>query len=54
MVDYLTVLDAQRGYLNASLNIIGYQTEVINNQVVLYKVLGGGWDKNSLSKNDPA
>ncbi|MGB5157915.1 MAG: efflux transporter outer membrane subunit [Desulfobacterales bacterium] len=54
VVDYLTVLDAQRGYLNASLNIIGYQTEVINNQVVLYKVLGGGWDKNSLSKNDPA
>ncbi len=52
VVDYLTVLDAQRGYLNASLNLISYQTEVINNQVVLYKVLGGGWTKDYLSKND--
>lgn len=52
IVDYLTVLDAQRGYLNSSLNLISYQTEVINNQVTLYKVLGGGWTKDLLSKNE--
>lgn len=52
VTDYLTVLDAQRGYLNSSLNLINYQTEVINSQVILYKVLGGGWDKDSLSKKD--
>ncbi|MFH2045487.1 MAG: efflux transporter outer membrane subunit [Pseudomonadota bacterium] len=50
VVDYLTVLDAQRGYLNSSLNLISYQTEVINSQVVLYKALGGGWTKDLLSK----
>lgn len=44
VTDYLTVLDAQRGYLNASLNLISLQSEVINNQIILYKVLGGGWD----------
>lgn len=47
--DYLAVLDAQRGYLSTSLNLISRQTEVINNQVVLYKVLGGGWDRDSLA-----
>ncbi|MBU1052208.1 MAG: efflux transporter outer membrane subunit [Proteobacteria bacterium] len=52
VVDYLTVLDAQRGYLNSSLNLISYQTEVINSQIVLYKALGGGWTKALLSKND--
>lgn len=45
--DYLTVLDAQRGYLSTVLNLISIQTEAINNQVVLYKALGGGWDRAS-------
>lgn len=47
--DYLTVLDAQRGYLSTTLNLISMQTEVINNQIVLYKALGGGWDRASLT-----
>lgn len=40
LTDYLTVLDSQRGYLNARLNLIRLQAEVINNHVFLYKALG--------------
>lgn len=42
LTDYLTVLDSQRGYLNARLNLIRLQAEVINNHVFLYKALGWG------------
>ncbi|MFN3395822.1 MAG: efflux transporter outer membrane subunit [Thermodesulfovibrionales bacterium] len=42
LTEYLTVLDSQRGYLNARLNLIRLQTEVINNHVFLYKALGWG------------
>lgn len=52
VTDYLTVLDAQRGYLSARLNLTSFQTEVINNQVVLYKALGGGWDRDYLAKSE--
>lgn len=44
LTDYLTVLDSQRGYLNARINLIKLKTEVLNNQVSLYKALGGGWE----------
>lgn len=40
LTDYLTVLDSQRGYLNARLNLIRLQVEVINNHVFLYKAFG--------------
>ncbi|MFN3480702.1 MAG: efflux transporter outer membrane subunit, partial [Thermodesulfovibrionales bacterium] len=40
LTEYLTVLDSQRGYLNARLNLIRLQTEVINNHVFLYKAFG--------------
>ncbi len=40
LTDYLTVLDSQRGYLNARLNLIRLQTEVINNHIFLFKALG--------------
>lgn len=52
VTDYLTVLDAQRGYLSATLNLTRLQTEVINNQVVLYKALGGGWGRDYLAKSE--
>lgn len=52
VTDYLTVLDAQRHHLSALINLISLQAEVINNQVILYKALGGGWDKNYLVKNE--
>lgn len=42
LTDYLTVLDSQRGYLNARLNLVRLETEVINNHVFLYKALGWG------------
>ncbi len=40
LTDYLTVLDSQRGYLNARLNLIRLRAEVLNNYVFLYKALG--------------
>ncbi len=45
LTDYLTVLDSQRGYLNARLNLIRLRTEVINNYIFLYKALGGEWQR---------
>lgn len=42
LTEYLTVLDSQRGYLNARLNLIRLQTELVNNHVFLYKALGWG------------
>ena len=41
--NYLEVLDAQRGFLNAQLNLIKLKNGVIANEVTLYKALGGGW-----------
>lgn len=42
LTDYLTVLDSQRGYLNARLKLTRLQAEVLNNQVFLYKAIGAG------------
>jgi len=44
LVDYLTVLDAQRTYLNSQLNFISLKAKLLNNYVYLYKALGGGWE----------
>lgn len=43
LVDYLTVLDAQRNYLDSQLSLISLKAELLNNYVYLYKALGGGW-----------
>lgn len=45
LVDYLTVLDAQRNYLDSQLNLISLKAELLNNYVYLYKALGGGWQQ---------
>lgn len=45
LVDHLTVLDAQRNYLDAKLNLISLKAELLNNYVYLYKALGGGWQR---------
>ena len=45
---YLEVLDAQRGLLNAGLNLVSLNAEVITNEVALYKALGGGWSTKQL------
>ena len=44
ILNYLTVLDAQRTYLNSQLNFISLRAELLNNYVYLYKALGGGWE----------
>jgi len=43
LVDYLTVLSAQRDYLNSQLNLISLKAELLKNYVYFYKALGGGW-----------
>lgn len=39
---YLQVLDAQRSLYNAQLSLIGVRLTRLNNQITLYRVLGGG------------
>ena len=40
---YLDVLDAQRSLLNAQQAVVQVQALQMQNQVALYRVLGGGW-----------
>lgn len=40
---YLDVLDAQRSLLAAQQAVVQVQVQKVQNQVTLYKVLGGGW-----------
>lgn len=54
LTDYLTVLDAQRGYLNAKLNLISLKAELLHDHILLYKALGGGWSKmDNNNRKDP-
>lgn len=48
-VDYLNVIDAKNKLLDAEQNKIILQAQRIVNQITLYKALGGGWEKASLS-----
>lgn len=43
--NYLDVLSAQEGMFNAQINLIEGVQECINDQIDLYRALGGGWDK---------
>ena len=46
IINYLDVLDAQRGYFDAQ---IGLSNAIRDEQIAivrLYKALGGGWDTN--------
>jgi multidrug efflux system outer membrane protein len=40
---YLDVLDAQRSLFAVQLALVQAQAQLVQNQVTLYKVLGGGW-----------
>jgi len=42
---YLDVLIAKRGLLNARIAMIDLNAELIVNQIVLFKALGGGWKR---------
>jgi multidrug efflux system outer membrane protein len=43
VVDYLTVLDAQRSYLEAQENLVLAELAILTNRVTLHRSLGGGW-----------
>lgn len=43
--DLLTVLDAQRTQLSLEEQLVGYQADITNAHIQLYKALGGGWSK---------
>lgn len=43
VVDYLTVLDAQKRYLEAQDNLVLTELAILTNRVTLHRVLGGGW-----------
>jgi len=40
---YLDVLDAQRSLFVTQLALVQARTQLVQNQVNLYKALGGGW-----------
>jgi multidrug efflux system outer membrane protein len=44
LVDYLTILDAQQVRVNAELQLIAVEYEILSNHVSLCRALGGGWD----------
>lgn len=45
LVDYLTVLDAQQVKVNAELQLVTVEYEILSNHVGLCRALGGGWDR---------
>jgi multidrug efflux system outer membrane protein len=47
-LDYLSVLDAQRSLLSAQLSTIQTHQALLSSGVVLFKSLGGGWNKNKI------
>jgi len=46
-IDYLNVLDAKRGELDAQVNLVNLQAQMLANQITLYKALGGGWQSQA-------
>ncbi|MGH6847481.1 MAG: efflux transporter outer membrane subunit [Methylocella sp.] len=45
VIDFITVLDAERTYLQAELQYVQSTVNVSTNLVQLYKALGGGWEQ---------
>jgi outer membrane protein TolC len=45
VIDFITVLDAERTLLQAELQHAQSTTNVSTNLVQLYKALGGGWEQ---------
>ena len=44
VINYLDVLDAQRGLLDAQLSLNKAMLDELLSTVYLYKALGGGWE----------
>jgi len=47
--NYLTVLDAQRELFAAQQQLLTDRLQQLNSEVGLYKSLGGGWERNSVT-----
>lgn len=45
--NYLTVLDSQRAYFSAQQSLVNLKLARLQNQVTLYKALGGGWREST-------
>jgi multidrug efflux system outer membrane protein len=52
--NYLNVLDSQRSLYSAQQDLITVRLSRVNNLVTLYKVLGGGWLKETALASDAA
>ena len=50
---YLNVLVAQNDLLSAQLNLVALQLSQRQNEITLYKALGGGWEANSTPGTQP-
>ena len=46
VINYLDVLDAQRGYFDAQIGLSNAIRDELIAVVQLYKALGGGWEQN--------
>lgn len=53
LVDYLTVLDAQQVRIDAALQLISVEYELLSNYVSLCRALGGGWDLKGTEGKKP-
>jgi outer membrane protein, multidrug efflux system len=52
--NYLTVLDSQRSFFSAQQSLVNLKLARLQNQVTLYKALGGGWREYAAqSRPDP-
>ena len=52
VANQLEVLDAQKGLLNASVNLVSTKQSLLVAQAELFKSLGGGWNETMLLKDD--
>ncbi|HEY0296741.1 MAG TPA: efflux transporter outer membrane subunit [Bordetella sp.] len=50
---YLSVLDSERSLYTAQQTLIGTRLERLNNQINLYKALGGGWAEHTVAAGTP-
>jgi len=50
---YLEVLDTERQYFNAELDLAKAQGTLVNNVIYLYKALGGGWKEKPGAQPQP-
>jgi multidrug efflux system outer membrane protein len=52
--NYLNTLVAQRSLYASQLDLVTTRLEALSNRVILYKVLGGGWQERTSSATAPA